>query len=103
MGMLLSDRVEAVAVAQESDEPWQQHDGGGRPNHPSAYVEVALRDGALSIDISAGLRWVWDADDADNDIVHWRPSIPPPCRLRAGELLIEHAPVIIAALRARGL
>ena len=39
MGMLLSDRVEAVAVAQESDEPWQQHDGGGRPNHPSAYVE----------------------------------------------------------------
>lgn len=97
--LALAEMVERAIPVPSQDE-WRDHDGGGRPHLPSSYVEVEFRDGVIRSHSSAVLMWPWEAGNDHDDIIRWRFAKEPLSRVQAGDLLIENASTIAAALRS---
>ena len=65
-------------MTSDPQEPWHVHDGGGRPNKGSDYVEVVFRDGRHESAHSALFPWPWRLHPKGDDIVRWRYAEAPP-------------------------
>lgn len=97
-------------LAPGKEHPWQDHDGGGRPNRSWDHVEVQLRDGERIVTDSAFIPWVWDGEVLHRNVMRWRPvkRMPTdkelaayiPALLNGYDTLKERVAALEAGLRA---
>jgi hypothetical protein len=93
-------------LAPGEEQPWQDHEGKGRPHPPKSFVQIETRDGKKLAMTSAFVRWPWvepeelqgyvDDPDPANDVLRWRFAKEPPSAI----VLATHVPALLDRIEA---